>query len=40
MMHGFSRIQIIGSGQATRYFGEWLPILPVYGSYLIIGKKI
>ena len=40
MMHGFSRVRIIGSGQATRYFGEWLPVLPVYGSYLIIGEKI
>jgi ubiquinone/menaquinone biosynthesis C-methylase UbiE len=40
MMHGFSRVRIIGSGKATRFFGEWLPILSVYGSYLIIAKKI
>ncbi|MDP4780110.1 MAG: class I SAM-dependent methyltransferase [Akkermansiaceae bacterium] len=40
MAHGFSRVKIIGSGQATRYFGEWMPYLSVYGSYLIIGKKI
>lgn len=40
MLHGFSRVKIIGSGQATRYFGEWMPVLSVYGSYLIIGKKI
>lgn len=40
MMHGFSRIKILGSGQASRYFGERFPILPVYGSYLIIGTKI
>lgn len=40
MMHGFSKVRIIGSGKATRYFGEWLPILPVYGSFLIIGQKI
>lgn len=40
MMHGFSRVKIVGSGQATRYFGEWLPVLPVYGSYLIIAQKI
>lgn len=40
MMHGFSHVRLIGSGQATRYFGEWMPLLAVYGSYLIIGKKI
>jgi len=40
MLHGFSHVKIIGSGQATRYFGEWMPVLSVYGSYLIIGKKI
>ena len=40
MLHGFNHIKIIGSGSATRYFGEWMPILAVYGSYLIIGKKI
>ena len=40
MLHGFSQVKIFGSGQATRLFGEWMPILSVYGSYLIIGKKI
>jgi ubiquinone/menaquinone biosynthesis C-methylase UbiE len=40
MFHGFSHVKIIGSGQATRYFGEWMPVLSVYGSYLIVGKKI
>ena len=40
MLHGFSNVRIIGSGQATRHFGEWMPILSVYGSYLIIGTKI
>lgn len=40
MMHGFSRIKIVGSGQAIRYFGEFMPILSVYGSYMIIGQKI
>lgn len=40
MLHGFSQVKIIGSGHATRYFGELMPILSVYGSYLIIGKKI
>lgn len=40
MLHGFSSVKLIGSGKATRYFGEWMPWLSVYGSYLIIGKKI
>jgi hypothetical protein len=40
MLHGFSHVKVIGSGQATRYFGEWMPVLSVYGSYLIVGKKI
>lgn len=40
MMHGFSHVKIIGSGQATRYFAEWMPILSVYGSYLVSAKKI
>jgi len=40
MLHGFSNVKIIGSGKATRYFGEWMPFLSVYGSYLIVGKKI
>jgi ubiquinone/menaquinone biosynthesis C-methylase UbiE len=39
-MHGFSKIRLIGSGKATRIFGEKLPWLSVYGSYLIIGSKI
>lgn len=39
-LHGFSKIKILGSGKATRYFGEKFPFLPVYGSYLIIARKI
>lgn len=39
-MHGFSKIKLIGSGQATRYFGEWMPLLRVYGSYLVVATKI
>lgn len=39
-MHGFSRIKLVGSGKATRHFGEWLPFLSVYGSYLIVAQKI
>lgn len=38
-MHGFSNIKIVGSGRATRHFGEWMPWLSVYGSYLIIASK-
>ena len=39
-MHGFSRVRVIGSGKATRYFGSYFPIFSVYGSYLIIADKI
>lgn len=39
-MHGFSKVRLIGSGKATRHFGEWMPILSVYGSYLIVAEKI
>ncbi len=39
-MHGLSKIRLIGSGKATRHFGEWLPFLSVYGSYLIVAHKI
>jgi predicted TPR repeat methyltransferase len=35
---GFSTVQILGSGKATRYFGEGFPLW-VYGSYLIIASK-
>ena len=40
MMHGFNHVRLIGSGKATRYFGERCPWLSVYGSYLIIASKI
>jgi 2-polyprenyl-3-methyl-5-hydroxy-6-metoxy-1,4-benzoquinol methylase len=36
---GFSRVRIFGSGRATKYLGERLPILSCYGSYLIQGDK-
>jgi hypothetical protein len=29
-----------GSGKATRYFGEKIPFLSLYGSYLITALKI
>jgi len=40
MMHGFNHVRLIGSGKATRYFGEHCPWLSIYGSYLIIASKI
>lgn len=40
LMHGFSRVRIIGSGKMTRYIGSRFPLLNVYGSYLITAKKI
>jgi ubiquinone/menaquinone biosynthesis C-methylase UbiE len=40
MAHGFSKVRLIGSGKATRLFGEWMPWLSVYGSYLIKASKI
>lgn len=40
MMHGFSNVRLIGSGKATRYFGDKLPWLSIYGSYLITAEKI
>jgi ubiquinone/menaquinone biosynthesis C-methylase UbiE len=40
LAHGFNRVKIIGSGKATRYFGEWSPLLGVYGSFLIQADKI
>jgi ubiquinone/menaquinone biosynthesis C-methylase UbiE len=40
LAHGFSKVKVIGSGKATRYFGEWSPLLGVYGSYLIRADKI
>jgi 2-polyprenyl-3-methyl-5-hydroxy-6-metoxy-1,4-benzoquinol methylase len=35
---GFSKAKILGSGKATRYFGESLPLW-VYGSFMIIAYK-
>jgi ubiquinone/menaquinone biosynthesis C-methylase UbiE len=40
MAHGFSKVHLIGSGKATRLFGEWMPWLSIYGSYLIKAIKI
>jgi SAM-dependent methyltransferase len=40
MIHGFSRVRLIGSGKATRHFGEWFPLLNLYGSFLVVADKI
>ena len=39
MLHGFNHVRLIGSGKATRCFGERFPWLSVYGSYLLIAFK-
>jgi SAM-dependent methyltransferase len=39
MMHGFSHVHFRGSGKATRYFGQNLPFLSIYGSFLILAMK-
>jgi ubiquinone/menaquinone biosynthesis C-methylase UbiE len=36
---GFSKITVLGSGRMSRKIGEKFPILPVYGSYLILATK-
>lgn len=36
---GFSRIRVCGSGRMTRYIGQRIPFLPLYGSYLIQADK-
>ncbi|HLH57256.1 MAG TPA: class I SAM-dependent methyltransferase [Verrucomicrobiae bacterium] len=36
---GFSRVRVYGSGRMTRYVGQRLPFLSVYGSFLIQGDK-
>jgi ubiquinone/menaquinone biosynthesis C-methylase UbiE len=40
LMHGFSRVKIVGSGKMTRYIGARIPLLNLYGSYLIAARKI
>jgi glycosyltransferase involved in cell wall biosynthesis/2-polyprenyl-3-methyl-5-hydroxy-6-metoxy-1,4-benzoquinol methylase len=37
--HGFDRVAVWGSGRATRLVGERLPLLSVYGSYLIGARR-
>ncbi len=40
IQHGFSKVRLFGSGKATNYFGDHIPYLSVYGSYLIKAIKI
>jgi ubiquinone/menaquinone biosynthesis C-methylase UbiE len=39
MMHGFSHVRVRGSGRMSRYLTEHLPVLPLYGSYLMLADK-
>jgi ubiquinone/menaquinone biosynthesis C-methylase UbiE len=38
-MHGFKHVRIRGSGRVSRYIGERIPVLTVYGSYLVSADK-
>lgn len=38
-MHGFSGIKLRGSGKSSRYIGTRMPLLWLYGSYLVIAHK-
>jgi ubiquinone/menaquinone biosynthesis C-methylase UbiE len=38
-MHGFKNVKVRGSGKASRYIGERIPFLPLYGSYMIRADK-
>lgn len=40
MMHGFAKVKIRGSGKVSRYLGTHIPLLPLYGSYLITADKV
>lgn len=39
-MSGFSRVTLCGSGKSTRFIGSKIPLLNLYGSFLIHGDKI
>ena len=39
-MAGFSRIRILGSGKATKFFNESFPVKNLFGSLLYLGDKI
>jgi ubiquinone/menaquinone biosynthesis C-methylase UbiE len=40
MMHGFKRVKIMGSGRISRHIGERVPVLRLYGSYLVRADKL
>ena len=40
MAHGFAHVKIRGSGKVSRHLGTRIPILAVYGSYLVSADKI
>lgn len=39
-LHGFSQVKIRGSGKASLLLGQYFPWLSVYGSYMIIARKL
>ena len=39
IQHGFSHVKLLGSGKASRHFGDRFPYLSVYGSYLVTALK-
>lgn len=40
LLHGFSRIRILGTGIVSRYLGQKFPILSSYGGFFITADKI
>jgi len=38
-VENFINVKIFGSGKMTRLFGEKIPILAIYGSYLVVADK-
>jgi ubiquinone/menaquinone biosynthesis C-methylase UbiE len=38
-MHGFANVRICGSGRVSKYIGQHIPILALYGSYIAYGDK-
>jgi len=38
-MHGFSGVKLHGSGKVSRYLGSRVPLLAIYGSYMVQADK-
>ena len=36
---GYSHVRIVGTGRMTRYIGSHVPLLPIYGAYLVHAEK-